>query len=187
MKKNKNKYQILPLAVLLLILTISFSALSASGNGEGNPHSASNSGIQPLSLSEADSAEDEHICGLNSVDCSFEADDSAITVKHGGESALLSAGSSTLGIISFYSAIDSCHTGASCLMANGKRAQIGYVACPRRYKLGIKVRIDGKVYECGDRTAKWVDGRWDIFTGYGKEAYRLALQNGLKTKIVEIL
>lgn len=58
---------------------------------------------------------------------------------------------------------------------------------PRGYKLGTKVRIDGKTYECGDRTAQWVDGRWDIFLGYGIEAYHLALQNGLKTKIVEIL
>ena len=86
-----------------------------------------------------------------------------------------------------YSEIDSCHTGKSCLMANGKRAHIGAVACPRNIKLGTWIEIAGQVYECADRTAKWVDGRFDIFVGWGKGAHREALAYGVQILEVKIL
>ena len=42
-----------------------------------------------------------------------------------------------------YSELDSCHF-PNCIMSSGKRAYIGAVACPRKYKLGTKVNIGGK-------------------------------------------
>lgn len=81
--------------------------------------------------------------------------------------------------VTAYSEIDSCHY-ENCIMANGVRAYVGAVACPRNIKLGTKVEIDGIMYECADRTAKFVDGRFDIFFGYGQESYDRAIQFGKK-------
>lgn len=81
--------------------------------------------------------------------------------------------------ISYYSAIDSCHTGVSCLMASGKRAYVGAVACPRDLELGTKVEIDGIEYTCEDRTSLTYDGRYDIFLGYEEKDYHQALENGI--------
>lgn len=91
-----------------------------------------------------------------------------------------------LGVVTAYSEIDSCHY-KGCPMANGIRAQEGYIACPRDIKLGTIVAIDNQLYECGDRTAKWVDGRWDIFVGYGKEAHKKALVFGKQEKEIIII
>lgn len=89
--------------------------------------------------------------------------------------------------VSFYSAIDSCHTGSTCLMANGAKAHIGAVACPRSIPLGTLVRLGGHQYSCEDRTARWVDGRFDIFMGYGEAAYKQALENGIQFLTLTIL
>lgn len=85
--------------------------------------------------------------------------------------------------ITAYSEIDSCHY-EGCPMANGVKAQVGYVACPRSMQHGTKVEIDGVKYECGDRTAKRFDGRFDIFMGYGQESYDKAIEFGIKEKEV---
>ena len=90
-------------------------------------------------------------------------------------------------VVSAYSEYDSCHTGESCLMASGKRAYIGAVACPRAYKLGTKVIIEGKTLTCEDTTALEYDGRWDVFYGYGQEAYNQAVNHGIKKLEVLIL
>ena len=71
-------------------------------------------------------------------------------------------------------------------MANGKPAKIGYVACPRYLALGTIVELLGTTFECGDRTAKWVDGRFDVFMGYGKEAHEDALNFGIKNLTIVI-
>jgi 3D (Asp-Asp-Asp) domain-containing protein len=89
--------------------------------------------------------------------------------------------------VSAYSEFDSCHTGKSCKMKSGKKAYIGAVACPRNIKLGTKVKIFGKIYICEDRTAEWVDGRYDIFMGYGQESYDKAIQWGVKKTEVELI
>lgn len=88
--------------------------------------------------------------------------------------------------ITAYSEFDSCHY-PNCLMANGKKAEVGYAACPRDIKLGTKIKIDG-IGEliCGDRTARSVDGRYDVFMGYGKEAYQKSLEFGKQTLTVTI-
>ena len=88
--------------------------------------------------------------------------------------------------ISHYSSLDSCHTGEDCLMANGRRAYIGAVACPREIRLGTLVRIDGMNLTCADRTAKWIDGRYDVFLGYGKEAHERALKLGIREMKIKI-
>ena len=82
--------------------------------------------------------------------------------------------------VSNYSELDSCHTGKSCLMANGEKAHIGAIACPRGIPFGTKFLIDRQVFTCKDRTATWVGDRYDIFTGYGIEAYQQAKAFGLQ-------
>jgi 3D (Asp-Asp-Asp) domain-containing protein len=72
-------------------------------------------------------------------------------------------------------------------MASGKKAYVGAVACPRRFKLGTKVRIAGQLLTCEDRTAKRYDGRFDIFQGYGQQAYDKAITWGIRRVAVEIL
>jgi len=85
-----------------------------------------------------------------------------------------------------YSSLDSCNT-KLCLMASGKSAYVGAVACPRKIPLGSKVRINNKVYTCEDRTAKRFDGRYDIFFGYGKEAHAKAINWGIRKVDVYIV
>lgn len=59
------------------------------------------------------------------------------------------------------------------------------IACPRRFKLGSRVIIDGKEYICEDRTARWVDnlGRFDIWAG---DDYNGAIKWGVQRKIIII-
>src|SRR3990167_8112188 len=80
--------------------------------------------------------------------------------------------------VTAYSAIDSCHTGPDCLMANGKRAEVGFLACPRKYALGAKFKLLDTVYECGDRTSIDYGERFDIFMGHTKESYDKAVEFG---------
>lgn len=84
-----------------------------------------------------------------------------------------------------YSEFDSCHY-PNCAMASGKPAYIGAVACPRDIPLGTEVEIAGQPFTCEDRTAKRYDGRFDIFTGYGEDAYKLAINFGIKKLPVEV-
>ena len=86
--------------------------------------------------------------------------------------------------ITAYSELDSCHY-ANCVMASGKRAYVGAVACPRNIKLGTKIYIDGfGELICEDKTALKFNGRYDIFMGYGEEAYKKAIAFGIKKLLV---
>ena len=85
-----------------------------------------------------------------------------------------------------YSEIETC-VDEECKMANGKKAHVGSVACPRSIKLGTKILIDDKQYECEDRTALQYDGRFDIFMGYGKESNQKAINYGIQSKTITIL
>ena len=92
--------------------------------------------------------------------------------------------------ITAYSEIDSCHTGESCLMANGIKAEKGFIACPRSIELGTEVFIPDLIpnsFICGDRTAMRLDGRYDIFKGYGSEALQQAKDFGLQRHDVYIV
>jgi len=89
-------------------------------------------------------------------------------------------------ITTAYSEYDSCHY-AGCKMASGKRAYIGAVACPRKWKLGTKVKINGIIYTCEDRYNKNLGDRIDIFQGYGDLAYNQAKQYGKQNLLIYII
>ena len=89
-------------------------------------------------------------------------------------------------IVTAYSEIDSCHY-PNCEMASGQKAYIGAIACPRNLELDTRVIIDNTPYICKDRTNKNLDGRFDIFLGYGKESYQEAKEFGIQKKQVQIL
>ena len=87
--------------------------------------------------------------------------------------------------ISGYSAVETC--GDTCTMANGQQAYYGSVACPRRLPLGTVVDIAGLgTFVCADRTAQWVDGRFDVFFGYTQADYNRAIQFGSPMRLVTI-
>lgn len=89
--------------------------------------------------------------------------------------------------ITAYSEIDSCHY-PDCRMANNKRAEYGYVACPRNIKLGTQYEIMGLGYfVCGDRYNKNLSTRLDVFMGYGYDNYQKALHFGLQKHLVRII
>ena len=49
------------------------------------------------------------------------------------------------------------------ITASGKHVRSGFVACPRRFPFGTKVRIAGKLYCCEDRMNARFDDRFDIW------------------------
>ena len=85
--------------------------------------------------------------------------------------------------ITAYTDIETC---GDCIMANGEKAHHGAIACPREIPLYTKVKIDNIIYYCKDRTHKKYNGRFDIFFGYGKNAYKLALNFGKQKKEIII-
>lgn len=89
--------------------------------------------------------------------------------------------------ITAYSELDSCHY-PNCAMASGRRAYRGSAACPRNVPLGTKIYIEGEGYfTCEDRTAAHLDGRYDIFMGYGQYAYEQAIKFGIKQREVTFI
>ena len=86
--------------------------------------------------------------------------------------------------ITAYSEYDSCHY-ENCLMANGQRAYVGAVACPRRIKMGSTVFLEGLGYfVCSDRYNANLSDRIDIFMGYGQEAHEKALNFGKQSMTI---
>ena len=88
-------------------------------------------------------------------------------------------------ITTAYSEFDSCHTGASCLMANGEKAHIGAVAS-NFLPLGTKLKIAGEIYTVKDRHSKQLEDRIDIFMGYGQDSYDKAINYGKQLKTIKI-
>jgi len=88
--------------------------------------------------------------------------------------------------VSAYSSVEGCDD-KECIMANGKRAEVGYVACSRKYRLGTRMKIEGKIYVCGDRLSKKFDSRVDVFSGWGQEGYERARAWGVRSLEVEII
>ena len=74
--------------------------------------------------------------------------------------------------ISAYTDIETC---SNCITASGDKPFIGGVACPRSIPLGKKVMINGTIFQCSDRTNLRYNGRYDIFFGYGIDAYNKAI------------
>jgi len=85
-----------------------------------------------------------------------------------------------------YSSIEGCND-SECIMANGKRAYVGAVACPRSWKQGTVVRFENREYECLDRLSMKYDNRIDVFFGYGNEAFKEARKFGKRSLEVEIV
>lgn len=74
-----------------------------------------------------------------------------------------------------------------CVTASGTKPEAGRtVACPRKIELGTKVEINGKVYVCEDRTARWVDGRYDIYSGDDRQSWLLAKEYGVQEYLIKI-
>jgi hypothetical protein len=96
----------------------------------------------------------------------------------------------TTAIVTAYTAVEIACQPQNCIMANGKPAQRGFVACPRKLSLGTIVEIGGVEYECGDRTALWVEKKYgptfDIFFGYDEISHQNALLFGRKSLEVKI-
>lgn len=90
------------------------------------------------------------------------------------------------GVVTAYSAIESC-ADSRCIMASGKSAKVGDIACPRALPFGTRVRIRGKIYTCEDRTAIRFDGRFDIFMGYDQAAHNAAIVWGKRRAEVQVL
>lgn len=49
------------------------------------------------------------------------------------------------------------------IMASGKKVYEGAAACPRKYKFGTKIEVNGKLYTCEDRMHIRFDDRFDIW------------------------
>jgi len=89
--------------------------------------------------------------------------------------------------VTSYSEIDSCHY-AGCVMSSGVPAYVGAVACPREIDLGVWVEIEGLgKFKCEDRTALYFNGRYDVFQGYGADAYYKALEFGVRKLKIKLL
>lgn len=85
---------------------------------------------------------------------------------------------SEIATVTGYTAIESC-SNTGCYMANGEKAYVGAVACPRKLPFGTVVTIEGfGDLVCSDRTALRFDGRYDVFMGYTQEDYQKAIQFG---------
>ena len=62
-----------------------------------------------------------------------------------------------LGIVTAYTSSPAAVT------ASGIPAFDGVVACPRKYPLGTMLKIQGRIYECRDRTSLRYGDRFDIW------------------------
>lgn len=89
--------------------------------------------------------------------------------------------------VTHYTKESSCHypKNGGCLTASGNFATAGITAaCPRKYKFGTKIKVDGKMYECQDRLSKKYDSRFDIFAD---ETLKQAFKWGKQLKQIEII
>ena len=71
------------------------------------------------------------------------------------------------------------------ITASGRQVRNGFVACPRRYPFGTKVRIDGKIYRCEDRLNSKFDDRFDIWKP-SSSAARSFGKRELEVEVTEI-
>ena len=71
------------------------------------------------------------------------------------------------------------------ITASGRHVRNGFVACPRRYPFGTKVRIDGKIYRCEDRLNSKFDDRFDIWKP-SSSAARSFGKRELEVEVTEI-
>lgn len=74
-------------------------------------------------------------------------------------------------------------------MASGKTVYDGAAACPRSWKLGTKFELNGRVFTCEDRTAKWVETKFEYPTVdiWKDITYKQAKIEGVNHKVIEVL
>lgn len=173
MKKEDIKDLILLIIGLVTIALIFMFATGTASKSNASSNKAAAAIVDTVSVRDSvDSGAFPDPCALREVVCTW--------VEQLEDSEGVAPQPPQVFEISAYSEFDSCHY-EGCLMTNGLPAQIGYVACPRDVPLGTKIKIETLgTFECGDRTAKWVDGRYDVFLGYGQEAYKEAINFGIK-------
>lgn len=85
-----------------------------------------------------------------------------------------------------YTSVETCPN-HQCQTASGRyidATDTDVIACPRKYKLGSRVIIDGKEYICEDRLSEKYPLRWDIWAG---DDYYSAIQFGKQRKKIIIL
>lgn len=70
------------------------------------------------------------------------------------------------------------------VMADGKIAHVGAIACPRIIPLGTKVKILNIVFTCEDHTAQKYDGRYDI---YSEGSHQDMLNFGKRNLLVGVM
>ena len=88
-----------------------------------------------------------------------------------------------------YSALDSCHyptPDGGCLMKSGKVAYPGAAACPRDLPVGTRIAINSEKYTCEDWYSTSLARRFDLWTGYDKQAHTDALKFGKQKLIITI-
>jgi len=91
----------------------------------------------------------------------------------------------TQALITAYTAWETCFN-SPCIMANGQKAKVGSLACPRDLPLGTVVNIDGVGFVCSDRYNKRLERRFDMFKGYTKNDYENAIKFGKVNKLIYI-
>lgn len=112
-------------------------------------------------------------------------------LKAFGTSKLTAGRLSETATVTAYSELDSCHNktkAGDCITASGHVLQSKdawqLAACPRKYPLGTLVEFwtgqEPLYLTCVDRTARYLDGRFDVWVGYGREAHEAALDFGKK-------
>ena len=110
--------------------------------------------------------------------------------------------------VSAYSELDSCHTKTDtgeCITKSGRilkrdmddvinamlNKQDGVIACPREIPFGHRVVLSTDsnfmgVFICEDRTAEYIDGRFDVWFGYGDRAHEAAKKFGVQKMNVDV-
>jgi 3D (Asp-Asp-Asp) domain-containing protein len=70
-------------------------------------------------------------------------------------------------------------------MADGHRVHLGAVAGPRWVKLGTRVLIGGRRYTVCDRTARRLNGRWDIWMPLSRRACMKIGKRNLSVRVIK--
>ena len=63
----------------------------------------------------------------------------------------------------FVATVTAYSSPSKAVTASGTPGSDGVLACPRKYPLGSKFAIEGKIYECRDRLSRKYDYRFDIW------------------------
>lgn len=162
MTKTKNK-NLLPLLLLALILSFMITPANIK-RGEGR------SNMFPKEIY-SDVALKKETSRGNANEVSIATDPKFSTATQ-----------TATATITAYSKAETCPL-SPCIMASGKLAYHGAIACPRKLPFGTKVIVGDITYTCEDRTHIRFDGRYDIFM----DSYQDAIEWGKQILPIQIL